>query len=89
MEKFQGKKWRCVGTKMERDYEVWWAEEYKVVKEFQITKQYKSYLFQRREKAKEDYIATLKEKLENQYKDFGEVDPLDYQEYLRAIGAGR
>ena len=81
MTEFKGPIFRCISETTVVDGDVWWTTEYKVVKQFVPTAQYKKYL---REKKKEEIalkISVLKHKLDMQYQQYGEVDDIDFEEY--------
>lgn len=82
MKNFEGKKWRCVKSEMVRDESVWWADEYIEKNTFAMTRQYAKYLAEKRKLEAQEYLKVLKSKLEYQYKMFGEVDDVDFKEYL-------
>lgn len=84
MQGYAGKKWRCAGTKLVLDKEIWWDTVYVEVPEFRMTKGYLNYLKAKREQELKDRIMCLKEKLEHQLKTYGEIDELDFQE-LQAL----
>lgn len=52
------------------------------VAEFVMTRGYKNFLKEKRKKEKEQELSILKSKLEYQYKKYGEVDDIDFHEYL-------
>ena len=79
MEKFVGIKWRCVGSHTE--YDIW--ENAKEVNDFRMTPHYLEYLKQKQEEKELKELMILKNKLEYQYKTYGEVDELDYNLYMR------
>lgn len=79
MEKFVGSKWRCVGSHTE--YDIWGNS--KKVAEFRMTSSYLRYLKQKQEEKELKELMILKNKLEYQYKTYGEVDELDYNLYMR------
>lgn len=82
MEKFVGSKWRCVGSHTE--YDIWgYAKE---VSDFRMTSSYLKYLKQKQEEKELNELKVLKNKLDYQYKTYGEVDDLDYNLYVRLIG---
>lgn len=82
---YQGKKFVCIETKMVRDESIWWEDVYKEVGVFCLTKGYKKYLKEKREREQLEELATMKAKLDYQYKTYGEVDEIDYQEYLAKL----
>ena len=85
MKDYQGKKFYLKGIEKVRDYTYWQIEEYKEIKTFKMTKNYKDYLEEKRRKEIEHYIVCLRHKLDYQMKKYGEVDELDYQEFIRLI----
>ena len=82
MEKFKGQKIRCVDEYQEMNYEVWWEDEYRMKKDFRPTRQYRKWLKAEAEKAKKDYLMVLRAKLEYQMKTYGQVDEIDFQEFV-------
>ena len=82
MEKFVGKKFYCDHEYLERDDSVWWEEKYNTKKAFQMTTSYRNYLKEKRKKEKDEALRILKAKLDYQYKTYGEVDPIDYAEFI-------
>lgn len=85
MEKFTGKKFFCVAEHQVRDESAWWEEKYTNKAEFMMTSTYRDYLKAKRKKEKEDELRILKAKLEYQYKTYGEVDPIDYGEFIAKL----
>lgn len=82
MEKYNKSKYRLVDEKVVRDEEVWWAEEYKIKKYFAMTKGYSKYLHNKRIEEHEHNLKVMRHKLEYQMKIYGEVDPIDYQQFV-------
>ena len=85
MEKFTGKKFYCDQELLKRDESVWWEEQYVTKKVFRMTTTYRDYLKEKRKKEKEDELRILRAKLEYQYKTYGEVDPIDYAEFMAKV----
>ena len=85
IEKFEGKKWRCVDTEMIKDPEVWWEDQYIEKKTFAMTFAYKKYLKEKKEREKLEYLQVLKSKLKYQMDTYGEVDEIDFLEYQSKI----
>ena len=82
MEKYNKGKFYLKSSRMVRNEDVWWAEEYKIEKDFAITRGYKDYLYNKRLKEHEEKLKVMRHKLEYQMKIYGEVDPIDYQEFV-------
>lgn len=80
---YQGKKFYCKGSysKPTDDY---WSDERIEVRQYVMTKTYKQYLENKKIADLENKLTILKEKLNYQYKHYGQVDDLDfkYYEYL-------
>lgn len=85
MEKFNGKKFFCQSSYLEKDWSVWQYDEYKEVKIFKMTDKYRRYLKEKKEKEKNEYLMILRSKLEYQMKKYGKVDEIDYQEFMGYI----
>lgn len=85
MNEFQGKKWYCSSVKLVKNENAWWKEEYKEVKEYRMTGDYRKYLQEKKKKEFEEELRVLKNKLEYQKKTYGEVDEIDFQEYQAKI----
>ena len=85
IEKFEGKKWRCIDTVMIKDPEVWWEDQYIEKNKFAMTFAYKKYLEEKREREKLEYLQVLKSKLKYQMDTYGEVDEIDFLEYQSKI----
>ena len=85
IEKFEGKKWRCVDVEMIKNPEVWWEDQYIEKKKFAMTRQYYRYLKEKREREKLEYLQVLKSKLKYQMDTYGEVDEIDLLEYQSKI----
>lgn len=85
MNNYQGKKFYLSGIKKVKNYDIWQYDEYQEKKEFKMTKNYREYLAEKRRKEKEEYIMCLRDKLNYQMKKYGEVDELDYQEFIRLV----
>lgn len=72
-------KYRYVGDT--EYYDCWGYKQVK--KEFIPTKQYMEYLKQKQLEKELFELKVMKEKLEYQYKTYGEVDKLDFDNYIR------
>ena len=83
MEKYDGKKYYVSDTCLVRDYSDPWCNEvrYKEKANFKMTKEYKEYLRNKRNEEIKTELMTLRAKWDYQYKTYGEVDPIDFQEY--------
>ena len=82
MEKYNKSKYYLKDSKMVRDEEVWWDEKYKIERNFQMTKGYSKYLHDKRIEEHEHNLKVMRHKLEYQMKIYGEVDQIDYQEFI-------
>lgn len=85
MGNYEGKKFYLSGIKKVKNYNIWQYDECVDKKEFKMTKGYKEYLAEKKRKEREEYIVVLRDKLNYQMKKYGEVDELDYQEFVRLI----
>lgn len=85
MEKFNGKKFYPTNERMVRNEQVWWTDEYEEKVDFQITSTYKAYLRKKRAQERETAIQVLKHKLEYQMREYGEVDPIDFGEFMAYV----
>lgn len=83
--KFEGHKWYYDGSKKVRNDEVWWTTEYKEVPEYKMTRSYKAWLANKKAKEQKTELEVLKHKLEYQMKTYGEVDDIDFQEYITKV----
>lgn len=83
MDKYNGKKYYVSNTYLVRDYSDPWCDEirYKEKANLKMTRGYREYLENKRNEKIKTELATLRAKLEYQYKTYGEVDPIDFQEY--------
>ena len=82
---YNGKKFYCSGSRMVRNEEVWWANEYTEKKEFTMTFGYRKYLKEKRKKELQEELMVLRSKLEYQMKKYGQVDEIDFQEYMAKV----
>ena len=83
--KYEGSKYRVDFTYIELDKKTYYEdlrEEYVEKAHFVMTKSYKKYLYDRRKTLDEFDLEVLKSKLEYQMKTYGQVDDIDFQEYL-------
>lgn len=78
---YQGKKWYCKEVQLIRNDTVWWADEYIEKPTYAMTKKYREFLKEKAKKNAEEELSVLKSKLEYQYKTYGEVNEMDFQEY--------
>lgn len=85
MEKFEGQKFFCVAEHQVRDESVWWEEKYVNKAEFMMTSTYRKYLKEKRKEKQKTELGMLKARLEYQYKTYGEVDPIDFSEYMAKV----
>lgn len=79
---FTGKKWRCTGTIKERNSAVWWTDDYIEKPQFKMTRSYATYLREKRKAEIAHDLDILKHKLEYQQRTYGNVDDIDFQEYV-------
>ena len=82
MQPFTGKKWFCPD-----EYTIkidCFGRETKVPV-FQMTKAYANYLSEKEKLRKQHELLVLKNKLDYQYQTYGEVDKLDYDNYIRLL----
>lgn len=85
---YQGKKFHYIGSHLEWKFDEDKKDfEKKEVRDFELSWGYRKYLAKKREKEKQEKIMALRHKLDYQMKTYGEVDELDYQEFIRAITA--
>lgn len=82
---FTGKKFYPTNTTQVRDDTQWWTNAYKEKVDFKMTKEYKAYLRNKREERRKLDIQVLRHKLEWQMRTYGEVDPIDYGEFIALI----
>lgn len=75
--KFDGKKWRCVGERVKVDS---WGYT-TIVPEFQMTRSYRQYLVEAQKQKEYNEFIVLKNKLDYEYKTYGEVDEMDFNRY--------
>ena len=83
--KYEGSKYRVDSTYIELDKKTYYEdlrEEYVEKAHFVMTKGYKKDLYDRRKTLDEFNLEVLKSKLEYQMKTYGQVDDIDFQEYL-------
>jgi oligoribonuclease NrnB/cAMP/cGMP phosphodiesterase (DHH superfamily) len=85
MKNYEGKKFYISNSKMVKNYDIWQYDDYKEKKDFQMTRGYKEYLREKKRKEREEYLVCLRDKLNYQMKKYGEVDELDYQEFIRLV----
>ena len=83
--KYEFSKWRVDATYIDLDRKTYYEdlrEEYVEKAHFVMTKGYKKYLYERRKAFDELDLQVAKSKLEYQMKTYGQVDDIDFQEYL-------
>lgn len=90
--KFTGSKYFCTGEISVQDKSWPICDEVRYVTKatFVVTKSYKKYLDAKRKFEQQEELRILKQKLEYQYKTYGEIDEIDFQEYqykLKLYGA--
>ena len=82
---YTGPKYYCKGEDIKKDYNIWWEDQYYKKANFAPTQNYINWLKEKQKKDKEEYIKVLRLKLEHQYKEYGEVDEVDFNEYMDLI----
>jgi hypothetical protein len=78
---YQGKKVRLLSIE-KGDYVNWWSDERKVVKKYCRTSGYREWLEEKKAREYEEKLIALRHKLDYQMKVYGQVDELDYQEFM-------
>lgn len=59
-----------------------------VHQEFEMTPKYRQYLHDKREYEREYRLKVMREKLEYQMRTYGEVDEIDFNEYVNELNRG-
>lgn len=86
MVEFNGKKFRPTGNQVQAGYDVWGCRPiYK--EEFKMTSSYMKYLAEKEQERKRLELQALKSKLEYQMKTYGEVDDIDYNNYMALLSS--
>lgn len=83
--KFQGHKWVDVGTKLVPNQDPWVGDTYIEKTDFRMTRKYVKYLKEKKLVTLEDEVSILKNRLDYEYRNFGEVDDIDFQEYENTL----
>ena len=83
--KFEGSKWRDAGTKLVPNPDPWVGDTYLEKTDFRMTYSYVKYLKKKKLTIAEDELSILKNRLDYEYRSFGEVDEVDFQEYEIAL----
>ena len=83
--KFEGSKWRECGTKLVPNQDPWIGDTYIEKADFRMTYTYIKYLKGKKLATLEDEVSTLKSRLDYEYRTFGEVDDIDFQEYENTL----
>lgn len=83
--KFEGSKWRNSGIKLVPNQDPWMGDTYIKKPDFRMTYTYVKYLKEKRLATLEDELSILKNRLDYEYRTFGEVDEVDFQEYETAL----
>lgn len=73
-QKFEGKKFHCKGEMEKKYYDEWGREEYKKVGIFELSWQYKKYLYQKKKKELEWEIEICMNKIKYELKTYGDYD---------------
>ena len=82
---YNGKKFYCSKVTRVRNEAVWWAEEYVEKKEFAMTDSYRKWLHEKAKKERQEELMVMRSKLEYQMKTYGQVDEIDFQEYMAKV----
>ena len=83
--KFQGSKWRESGIKLVPNQDPWVGDTYIEKTDFRMTFGYVKYLKEKKLATLEDEVSILKNRLDYEYRNFGEVDDIDFQEYENTL----
>ena len=83
--KFEGSKWRECGTKSVPNQDPWMGDTYIEKPDFRMTYGYVKYLKEKKLATLEDEVSILKNRLAYEYRSFGEVDDIDFQEYENTL----
>lgn len=86
MKNFEGTKFRPTGNVVQCGYDVWNCQ--RIYKdEFVPTRSYLKYLDEKQKEKDELELFSLKSKLDYQMKTFGEVDDVDYNNYMSLLSS--
>ena len=83
--KFERKKWRDCGIKLVPNQDPWAGDTYIEKTDFRMTSTYVKYLKEKKLATLEDEVSILKNRLDYEYRNFGEVDDIDFQEYENTL----
>ena len=83
--KFEGSKWRESGIKLVPNQDPWVGDTYIEKTDFRMTSTYVKYLKEKKLATLEDEVSILKNRLDYEYRNFGEVDDIDFQEYENTL----
>ena len=83
--KFERKKWRDFGIKLVPNQDHWVGDTYIEKTDFRMTYTYVKYLKEKKLATLEDEVSILKNRLDYEYRNFGEVDDIDFQEYENTL----
>lgn len=83
--KFEGIKWRDCGMKSIPNPDPWMGDTYIEKVDFRMTYTYIKYLKGKKLATLEDEISIFKNRLDYEYRNFGEVDDIDFQEYENTL----
>lgn len=83
---FQGMKWIDCGTKLVPNKDPWVGDTYIEKCDFRMSRTYIKYLKGKKLATLENDLSILKNRLDYEYRNFGEVDDIDFQEYENTLG---
>ena len=83
--KFDGIKWRECGIKSIPNPDPWMGDTYIEKVDYRMTYTYIKYLKGKKLATLEDEISIFKNRLDYEYRNFGEVDDIDFQEYENTL----
>lgn len=83
--KFEGIKWRECGIKSIPNPDPWMGDTYIEKVDYRMTYTYIKYLKGKKLATLEDEISIFKNRLDYEYRNFGEVDDIDFQEYENTL----
>ena len=84
-QKFDGIKWRECGIKSIPNPDPWMGDTYIEKVDYRMTYTYIKYLKGKKLATLEDEISIFKNRLDYEYRNFGEVDDIDFQEYENTL----
>lgn len=83
MEKYNGQKFFAIDGDITTVYDIYGNKTEK--QNFHMTRKYSAYLKEKSEYEAKMEVIKLREKLEHEFKTYGEVDEVDYQRLLRLV----